>query len=59
MLLDDMYMESVSTAASNALGNKVENFMVMRSKESTALVYKGNIEERKKWVKIIPEDHFA
>ena len=59
MLLDDMYMESVSTAASHALGNKVENFMVMRSQESTGLAYKGNIEERKKWVKIIPEDHFA
>ena len=59
MLLDDMYMESVNTAANNALGNKVKNFIVMQSKEATGLAYKGDFEESKKWMKIIPEDHFS
>jgi len=59
MLLDDMYLESVKQAAHDALGNKVENFMVMQSTEATGLAYKGKFEESKKWVKIIPEDHFA
>jgi len=59
MLLDDMYMESVKQAAHIGLKDKVENFMVMQSREATGLAYKGNFKDINPWIKIIPEQHFT
>ncbi len=59
MLLDDMYMESVKQAAHIELKDKVENFMVMQSREATGLAYKGNFKDINPWIKIIPEQHFT
>ena len=59
MLLDDMYMESVKQAAHKGLQNKVENFMIMQSKEATGIAYKGETKDIGPWIKIIPEQHFV
>jgi predicted O-methyltransferase YrrM len=59
MLLDDMYMESVKQAAHIGLKDKVENFMIMQSREATGLAYKGKFKDMNPWIKIIPEQHFV
>ena len=59
MLLDDMYMESVKQAAHIGLEDKVENFMIMQSREATGLAYKGKFKDMNPWIKIIPEQHFV
>lgn len=59
MLLDDMYMESVKQAAHIGLKDKVENFMIMQSREATGLAYKGKFKDMNPWMKIIPEQHFV
>lgn len=59
MLLDDMYMESVKQAAHKGLQNKVENFMIMQSKEATGIAYKGETKDMGPWIKIVPEQHFV
>ena len=59
MLLDDMYMESVKQAAHKGLHSKVENFMIMQSKEATGLAYKGEYKGITPWIKIVPEQHFT
>ena len=59
MLLDDMYMESVKQAAYTGLKDKVENFMIMQSREATGLAYKGKFKDMNPWIKIIPEQHFV
>ena len=59
MLFDDMYMESVATAVSKGLSNRVPHYSVMQGREAYGIAYKSEDQSKaKKYMKLVPEDHF-
>lgn len=59
MIFDDMYMQSVAQAVANGLSNRVPNYMILQGREAYGIAYKGpNQDNREKYLKIVPEDHF-